>query len=122
MIHVDRWFLRSAVLFALAGMVLGIGMGISQDFALADAHAHINLVGWVTLALYGLFYRVCPDAAQGAMPRIHFATAVTGAVLLGAGIVGIKLEMAAGEPAAILGSLFVLAGMLIFAMLVYRRF
>jgi hypothetical protein len=33
----------------------GILMAIAQDFTLAPAHAHLNLLGWVTMALYGLF-------------------------------------------------------------------
>lgn len=121
MVHIDRWFLRTAVLFALAGMFLGIGMGISQNFLLADAHAHINLVGWVTLALYGLFYRAFPDAARGFLPRLHYGLSASGALLLGAGICGILLEFAVGEPIAIAGSLLAVSGMLIFAATAYRR-
>jgi hypothetical protein len=34
----------SAVIL-LAGMLAGIVKGIKQDFALAPAHAHLNLVG-----------------------------------------------------------------------------
>jgi hypothetical protein len=33
----------------LIGMLAGIAMGIEQDFALAPAHAHLNLVGGVLL-------------------------------------------------------------------------
>ena len=43
-----------AALSALGGMALGISMGITQDFTLSPAHAHLNLLGWVTMALYGL--------------------------------------------------------------------
>jgi len=46
-----------AALAALGGMGLGIVMGISQDFTLAPAHAHLNLLGWVTMAIYGLYHR-----------------------------------------------------------------
>jgi hypothetical protein len=42
---------------ALGGMGLGITMGLSQDFTLAPAHAHLNLLGWVTMAIYGLYHR-----------------------------------------------------------------
>ena len=41
----------------LAGMGLGMSMGIRQDFSLAPVHAHLNLLGWVTLCLYGLYHR-----------------------------------------------------------------
>ena len=45
----------SAVIL-LAGMLAGIVMGIKQDFALAPAHAHLNLVGGVLLFLFGPAY------------------------------------------------------------------
>jgi hypothetical protein len=32
-------------------------MGIAQDFTLSPAHAHLNLLGWVTMAIYGLYHR-----------------------------------------------------------------
>ena len=47
-----------AALAALGGMGLGIVMGISQDFTLAPAHAHLNLLGWVTMAIYGLIVSI----------------------------------------------------------------
>lgn len=47
-------FLLIAVAVALVGMCGGIFMAATQDFTLAPAHAHLNLLGWVTLALYGL--------------------------------------------------------------------
>ena len=47
----------AAAAAALCGMSLGIFMGMSRDFTLAPVHAHINLLGWVTLALYGLYHR-----------------------------------------------------------------
>jgi hypothetical protein len=59
-----KWFMRIsdfcfviAALAGLGGMVMGIVMGISQDFTLAPAHAHLNLLGWVTMAIYGLYHR-----------------------------------------------------------------
>ena len=35
------------VVVLLVGMLAGVAMGIEQDFALAPAHAHLNLVGGV---------------------------------------------------------------------------
>lgn len=43
-------------LLLLSGMILGEYMGAHENFTLAPLHAHINLLGWVTLALYGTFY------------------------------------------------------------------
>ena len=48
-------FFGAAVLYALLGMSLGMFMGATEDFTLAPVHAHINLLGWATLALMGTF-------------------------------------------------------------------
>ena len=37
----------------LVGMLAGIAMGIQQNFMLAPAHAHLNLIGGVLLFLFG---------------------------------------------------------------------
>ena len=60
MANIDRWFLRIAVIYALVAMFLGITMGIREDFTQASTHAHLNLVGWVSMALYALVYRQYP--------------------------------------------------------------
>ena len=48
---------RVSVSLALVGIVLGIVMGIKQDFTLMPAHAHLNLLGFVTMFLSALYYR-----------------------------------------------------------------
>ena len=55
-----------AVLMAAVGMVWGIVMAVSQDHSTMPAHAHLNLLGWVSLFLFGIFYRFHPslDAAR----------------------------------------------------------
>jgi hypothetical protein len=49
-------FLLAAITVTV-GMCLGIFMGINQDFTLAPVHAHLNLLGWVSLFLFGIYYR-----------------------------------------------------------------
>lgn len=116
---IGNWFLRIAVLFGLVGMGLGIRMGILHDFTFAPVHAHLNLVGFATLFLAGLFYRVVP-AADGLLARIHLGLAAPGALALTIGIAGSVTNMPWGVPVAIAGSLATIAGMGIFAVAVYR--
>jgi hypothetical protein len=72
MTRISDRFLQLGVLFALAGMGLGVWMGKTEDFQLQAVHAHINLLGWVSMLLYGLVYRVIPKAAEGKLPVVHF--------------------------------------------------
>jgi len=62
--RVSLWFFAVAPVYVLIGMSLGIFMGASGDHSLYPAHAHMNLLGWVTLALFGTFYALARDASQ----------------------------------------------------------
>ena len=65
-------FLKIAVVYLFLGALLGIMMGIFQNFALLPVHAHIGLLGWATLALAGVIYHLHPAAAQTRLARLHF--------------------------------------------------
>jgi FtsH-binding integral membrane protein len=104
----------AAALHGLAGMGLGIYMGIAGDFALAPAHAHVNLLGWVTLALYGLYHRGAERAANR-LAATQVACAVVGAPLMAVSL-GVYLATGAEAfvTATIVGSLLTVAGMALF--------
>lgn len=55
--RIEQYCIAVAATAALCGMGLGIFMAVHQDFTLMPAHAHLNLLGWTTMALYGLYYR-----------------------------------------------------------------
>jgi hypothetical protein len=65
-------FLKIAVVYLVIGVVIGIGMGIAENFALVPVHVHVLLLGWVTLALAGFVYHAYPAAAQSRLARAHF--------------------------------------------------
>ena len=69
--RVALWFFAVAPIYVLIGMSFGIYMGATADFSLAPAHAHLNLIGWVTMALYGTFYALAKEASQ-LLARITF--------------------------------------------------
>ena len=84
--RLDAKFLFLASLLLCVGVVMGIMMAGRQDFALAPVHAHINLVGWASLALFGLTYRAFPELQQGWAARLHFTLAMPAAVMFPVGI------------------------------------
>lgn len=65
-------WLKLAVLYLILGISLGIAMGASQNFTLRPVHAHVNLLGWTTMALAGLIYSVFPKAGESRLARLHF--------------------------------------------------
>ncbi len=116
---VSSLLLRVGVSILVVGMAIGIAMGIAQDFRVAPAHAHLNLIGGVLLLLAGLYYVAVPDAAASVLAKVHAAVAIIGALVFPAGIAAVLLGGAHFEPFAIGGSLIVFAGMLLFAWIVF---
>jgi len=116
---VALWFFASAVVYVTFGMLFGIWMSASHDHTLAGAHAHLNLVGWVTMALFGIFYHLVPSAAGTRLATLHFVVATVGVWLL---IPGIALAIRGQtEMLAILGSFATLGSMAIFLYTVMTR-
>lgn len=75
--RVHEFCFASAVAAGLAGMCLGLAMGMTEEFTLSPAHAHLNLLGWVTMALMGLYYRGAGSAYQ-ALARVQAGLAAAG--------------------------------------------
>lgn len=116
---ISYWFIGLGSVFALAGMAFGIYMSNIQDFTLAPAHAHNNLIGFVTLTIYGVFYRLVPAAAVTMLARVHFWLAVIGALCMGPGIA--MAVTGQGEWLVIIGSLLTIVAMAIFAWTVFTN-
>ena len=112
--------LRVSVAIILVGLALGIGMGISQDFRLAPAHAHLNLLGFVALFLAALYYNAVPQAAKTRLAAVQAWTAAIGAIVFPVGVGMVTLGGHAYEPIVIIGSLVVFVGMALFAWVVCR--
>jgi hypothetical protein len=84
--RVDLSFLLLASVMLVAGVFLGVVMGATHDFQLAPVHAHVNLVGWASLALFGLTYRAYPRMARSRLAKVHLALAAPSAILFPLGI------------------------------------
>ncbi len=115
----SNWFLRLAILYLVVGVSLGLFMAASHDHAMKAVHAHLNLLGWVSLGLFGLFYRVFPQAAATRLAKAHFWIYVPAhfaqmvfLALLYKGNPGI-------EPALAIASVVVVVGILCFAVVVW---
>ena len=97
------------------GMALGIGMGLSQDFSLTPAHAHLNLLGWVSMMLYGLYYRGL-EKPVGAFAWVQAITATAGLVAMSGGLwLYLSAASEAAKPIVVVGALLSIGSMLLFA-------
>jgi cbb3-type cytochrome oxidase subunit 1 len=110
--RIDVRFVATGVAFGLFGMAFGIWMGITQEIQYAHLHAHINLVGWVAMILFGLTYRAYPAMGRSGLARLHYWVALIGAVTF---LPGIYLATFEGVIIfAVVGSLLTLASMALF--------
>lgn len=110
--RVDVYFLLLGTILLICGAVLGIVMGAREDFQLTPVHAHLNLAGWASLALFGLTYRAYPQLAANRIAGLHFVVSATASILLP---VGIGLAVLRNSPTlAIIASILWLLGVLIF--------
>jgi hypothetical protein len=109
-----------SVVILLVGMLAGIAMGIEQNFVLAPAHAHLNLIGGVLLFLFGLYYRMVPAAGTSTLAKVQGWLHMIGAVVFPTGVAVVLLKGPSFEAAPIAGSLIVVAAMALFAVIVLR--
>jgi hypothetical protein len=84
--RIDIAFLLLATACLIGGVTMGIWMGIAHDFQFAPVHAHLNLLGWASLALFGLAYKSYPALAQSRLAVAHFAASATSVVVFPFGI------------------------------------
>lgn len=70
--NISRNFLIIGAAYLLIGVGFGIYMGSTGDFSLKGVHAHVNLLGFTLMTLFGLAYRLIPALADNGLARAHF--------------------------------------------------
>ena len=54
-------FIRSSLLWFAAGMILGVAMAVQPQWVVyRPAHAHMNVVGFLTMLVFGVGYQLLP--------------------------------------------------------------
>jgi hypothetical protein len=120
--RVSAAFFAAAAFCLLLGMGWGIQMGASEDFTMMPAHAHLNLLGWVTLALYGTFYALTAATLSPRLAWINFALSATGVAFM---IPFLSLFLPARDakyiPGMMIGEVTTVLGLLVFGVSVGRE-
>ena len=115
---VPTMFLATGAFFALLGMIWGILMSASGDHSLSPAHGHLNLVGFVTMSIMGIFYALTPAAAGSKWARAHYFLTVGSVVILVPGIMMALTEN--GEVLAKAGSVLAVLSILTFLAMILK--
>jgi len=124
--RVSLAFFTFAAFCGLTGMGWGIYMGITQDHSTFFAHAHLNLLGWVSAALMGCFYALAKEQAPRRLSWVNFTLSSIGTVIMIPSIAGkiMGIEAAWVAIGVVVGSLAVFFGMasfLVAVVLVARK-
>ncbi|MGH6929323.1 MAG: hypothetical protein ACREEV_13480 [Dongiaceae bacterium] len=113
----SAWFFGSALVYGLLGLVLGNVMAASGDHSQMPTHAHILVIGWVSFAIFGMFYHLFAQRAGTLLARLHFWLAQVSLVALAIGLFLLYSgRIAIGEPIAAVASLAYLLSMVLFAL------
>ncbi len=65
-------WIRIAVIYFVIAVALGVFMGASHDHSLFPLHAHLNLLGWVSMVLFGVIGKAYPGVADNLLAKLHF--------------------------------------------------
>jgi len=118
--RVSELFFKTAIVFLILGVGAGLQMAISGDHGAFPAHAHINLLGWVTSAIFGGYYALNPAKAARRIALVHYGLYTLGLVVM---LPALYLMLAQGqtaiEPVVAAGSMIVAAAILVFAVVVF---
>jgi cbb3-type cytochrome oxidase subunit 1 len=115
-------FVKIAVVYFLIGTVLGLVMGSADQFQYTSAHAHINLLGWASLAIIGVIYKVFPEIADNKLARVHFWLHNIGLPLLVVSMVFFANdEESIGIPFAAVGGILVIVSVIVFLVNLFKR-
>lgn len=88
--------LRFSAIFALIGAVLGSHMAGSGSYAFRPIHAHILVVGWLSIFAFSVFYKVFRVNVSTKIAAAHTWTAIIGVIGLTVGMWMQTLELSRG--------------------------
>ncbi|MCC7427809.1 MAG: cytochrome-c oxidase [Alphaproteobacteria bacterium] len=114
-------FFRAAVTYSVLGLMLGLHMAATHDHAQHVTHAHIMLIGWVSIFLYGAYLKLHPGAGAALVPILWWLANVGLVILVGGLLTIYGGNPAGGEIYATIGSFIVFGGFALFAFIVWRN-
>jgi drug/metabolite transporter (DMT)-like permease len=117
--QVSQLFFKAAILFLLLGIGMGLQMSISGNHNVIGAHAHTNLLGWVTSALFGTYYALNKEKAAQRLALIQFGVYTLGVVIMVPSLYLLLQGNAGAEPFVAISSLIAFLGVAIFAFIVF---
>jgi hypothetical protein len=96
---------------------LALWMTATHDFRALHAEVVLNVLGWGSFMLYGLYCRTVAVAASR-LARLHYFVALVGVIVLALGIAGTEWGNPFFDSFRIIGAFIVAVGFMLFAIIV----
>ena len=117
-IGIPQFCFLLASVTVIIGMALGLYMGAIKDHQLMPVHAHLNVIGWLSMFMVGLFYKAHPGT-RGLLPTLQVSTMAAGySVMTGALAVLLLKGGIAFLVGAFAGAITLLISMIMFLVVV----
>jgi len=121
-------FIRASLVWFTLGIVLGLVMAAYPPWVVyRPAHAHMNVVGWITLMVFGVGYQLLPRLFGGALHSrtlavVHWWFANVGLAALVTGFILAPHIGTRSAPVTAGGGLLFSIGALLFVYNMWRTF
>jgi cbb3-type cytochrome oxidase subunit 1 len=121
-------FIRASLLWFAAGIVLGVGMAVHPPWVVyRAAHAHMNVVGFLTMLVFGVGYQLLPrlfghPLRSRALAVAHFFLANAGLLGLVSGFLLLLRSSVAGRWSMASGGVLFAAGAVLWVWNLWRTF
>lgn len=116
----SKWLIRISAIYALIGALMGSDIAGRKDYTMVPAHAHILVVGWLTLFAYGIFYYVFKNISMKKTAKLQAWTALIGGGLMPMGmLVYNKVENTATLLGFIIPACILLAAIFLFLVILF---
>ncbi len=116
---IGKAFFVSALIYGALGIMLGLDMAMKNDHGQMPTHAHIMVIGWLSFAVFGLFYASHGNAVPRLLAKVHFWLAQVSLAALVVGLYLIYSGQTQYEPIAAVSSLGYASSFLLFAVVAF---
>lgn len=114
--------IKISSLYFVVGTILGMIMGMAELFQFTSTHAHINLLGWSSMTLFGLIYHAFPHLTANRLATVHFWTHNIGLPIMLLGLISFALRNnLLGIPLMSIGGLIIILAAILFTINIWKN-
>lgn len=108
-------FIQISLIYFCIAILIGLVMSIQHNYLFTPVHVHMNLLGWMSMALFGILYKLYPEAAETKLATFHlYAYNISFPVMMiGLSLVLMKYE-GLGTPITAISSIVVVLSTILF--------